>query len=97
MVKQVLILGGSGRIGCKVAADLLTHTSVNVTITGRNLKTGQLRSHELGERCRFVAIDLDNWQSLQAAISQSDLVIHCAGPEETGSLDTRASIINSDV
>lgn len=80
MTQQVLILGGSGRIGSKVAADLIAHTSVQVTIAGRNLTTGVQLSEQLGNRVQFVAIDLSNISTLQEAISRSDLVIHCAGP-----------------
>jgi saccharopine dehydrogenase-like NADP-dependent oxidoreductase len=88
MEKQVLILGGSGRIGRSVAADLLNHTSATITIAGRALEAGQktmqMLLQTIGEtvmqRCRFVPISLDDCKSLQEAIIQSDLVIHCAGP-----------------
>lgn len=80
MTQQVLILGGSGRIGSKVAADLIAHTSVEITIAGRNITTGAEVSRQLGERVRFCAIDLSAVSQLKEAISRSDLVIHCAGP-----------------
>lgn len=88
MTQQVLILGGSGRIGSQVAVDLLIRTTVNVMIAGRNLETGQqacqLLINSIGEtvaeRCQFVPINLDDLKGLQDAIAQSDLVIHCAGP-----------------
>lgn len=80
MTQQVLILGGSGRIGSQVAVDLLTYTSAQITIAGRNLKIGQRVSQSLGNRCQFLSIDLDKRELLQDAIAQSDLVIHCAGP-----------------
>lgn len=86
MTQQVLILGGSGRIGSRVAADLLQHTLATVVIAGRNLEAGKralrmLHSIEdtFVQRCCFVPIDLENWSELQTAIAQSDLVIHCAG------------------
>lgn len=84
MTQQVLILGGSGRIGSKVAADLIAHTSAHITIAGRNLSKGvQINEHlnqQLGERTQFVATDLADLPRLQEAISRADLVIHCAGP-----------------
>ncbi len=80
MTQQVLILGGSGRIGSQVAVDLLTHTSAQITIAGRNLKIGQRVSQLLGNRCQFLSIDLDKPELLQGAVAQSSLVIHCAGP-----------------
>lgn len=35
MIKQVLILGGRGRIGSSIATDLLQHTQAEITVTGR--------------------------------------------------------------
>ncbi|MBD1844082.1 saccharopine dehydrogenase NADP-binding domain-containing protein [Cyanobacteria bacterium FACHB-63] len=80
MTKQVLILGGTGRVGSKVAADLIAHTDAEITIAGRNLLTGAQVSQQLGERVKFSAIDLSAAAVLKGAIAQSDLVIHCAGP-----------------
>lgn len=87
MTQQVLILGGSGRIGRQVAADLLAHTAVNITIAGRNSDAMQKASQALNnaqgtvtQRCQFIRISLDEQEDLQNAIAQSDLVIHCAGP-----------------
>ena len=77
--KKVLILGGLGRIGRQVAADLLNHTDAAVTVTGRQLPT----TEDLSFFPRFVDViklDLAVDQTLMAAIRQQDLVIHCAGP-----------------
>lgn len=80
MTEQVLILGGSGRVGSKVAADLLTHTQVHVTIAGRNPTKGEHKSDLLGDRVNFLTIDLADQKVLQDAISQANVVVHCAGP-----------------
>lgn len=80
MASQVLILGGTGRIGRQIAADLLTHTAVQITLSGRNLGVGNQLSQQLGNRCRFLPFDLEDWVHLRDSIAQSDLVIHCAGP-----------------
>lgn len=80
MTQHVLILGGTGRIGRKIAADLLAHTEAQVTITGRAPDVGIKLRQQLGDRCRFAPIDLNDWICLLDSISQSDLVIHCAGP-----------------
>lgn len=80
MTKQVLILGGSGRIGSKVAEDLIAHTSAEIAIAGRNPITGNETCQRLGERAKFKAIDLTAPSDLRSTISQSDLVVHCAGP-----------------
>jgi saccharopine dehydrogenase-like NADP-dependent oxidoreductase len=88
MTQKVLILGGSGRIGSQVAADLLAHTAVDVILAGRTLEAGQKVCQALNNtiagatqpRCRFIALNLNDWRALQPEIAQSDLVIHCAGP-----------------
>lgn len=80
MAKHVLIVGGSGRIGSSVAADLLAHTSAEIVITGRNTLAGVQVRDRLGTRVQFLGLDLSDRENLTAAISGSDLVIHCAGP-----------------
>lgn len=75
MSKRVLILGGRGRIGSSVARDIVTHTQASVTITGRTPATSKN-----DERFQFLELDLAEDNKLRAAISNSDLVVHCAGP-----------------
>lgn len=80
MTAQVLILGGSGRIGSSVAADLVAHTQAEITITGRSSALGTLISDRLGSQVRFLTLDLADSDHLRQAIASSNLVIHCAGP-----------------
>jgi saccharopine dehydrogenase-like NADP-dependent oxidoreductase len=80
MTNRVLIIGGSGRIGSSVAADLVDHTQAEITITGRNPVTGNAVSSNLGSQVQFLALDLADKELLQEAIAQSQIVIHCAGP-----------------
>jgi saccharopine dehydrogenase-like NADP-dependent oxidoreductase len=77
MKNHVLILGGRGRIGRSVAEDLFKYTQTEITITGRS---PQIEKFDLGERGHFLRLDLADVDNLRTAISQSDLVIHCAGP-----------------
>ncbi|MEM6252737.1 MAG: saccharopine dehydrogenase NADP-binding domain-containing protein [Cyanobacteria bacterium P01_D01_bin.156] len=74
--KRVLIIGGSGRIGRSVAADLLCHTDVTMTLTGRRYQP----TFELSSRQRYQSLSLEDHPALQQAIAAHDLVIHCAGP-----------------
>jgi saccharopine dehydrogenase-like NADP-dependent oxidoreductase len=80
MEKQVLIIGGRGRIGRCVAADLMTHTSADITITGRNPDPPIPSTDQARSRIRYVALDLLDYDKLRKAIANSHLVIHCAGP-----------------
>lgn len=79
-MERVLILGGSGRIGHAVAADLVQHTQAQITITGRNLSKGAQVAAHLGSNVEFLALDLADQAGLSAAIASASLVIHCAGP-----------------
>ena len=80
MTDRILIVGGTGRIGSSVAQDLVSHTSAEITITGRQPATGRLINSEIGSQVQFLALDLADQEGLQKAIASHNLVIHCAGP-----------------
>ncbi|MBD2065747.1 saccharopine dehydrogenase NADP-binding domain-containing protein [Funiculus sociatus GB2-A5] len=80
MTEQVLILGGSGRIGSSVAADLVAHTQAQVILTGRHEAAGMSVTQELGSKVKFLGLDLADDSVLRDAIASCNLVIHCAGP-----------------
>ena len=72
MVKKVLVLGGQGRIGSRVAQDIATHTNAEVIVTGRTQKNLDTNN--------FLALDLTDVAALKEAIAPCALVVHCAGP-----------------
>ena len=76
MTQKVLVIGGGGRIGRSVAADILTHTAAQVTVTGRRAAA----SFTLQNNQRYQPLNLDNEPAVEKAIAQHDLTIHCAGP-----------------
>ena len=78
MSQKVLIIGGRGRIGRSAATDILTHTSAQVTITGRNAD----KHTDLNPKsnCTFQSLFLEDEAAVENAISAHDLIIHCAGP-----------------
>ncbi len=80
MTARVLIIGGRGRIGSSVAADLIAHTEAQVTITSRKLATGTAVSQHLGAKADLLVLDLAEEEKLSEAIASADLVIHSAGP-----------------
>lgn len=80
MTDRILIIGGTGRIGSSVAQDLATHTSSEITITGRQLTGKTQSSLSLGSNVQFLALDLADLEGLKNAIASHNLVIHCAGP-----------------
>jgi len=79
-MERVLILGGSGRIGRSVAADLVAHTQAEITLASRDPQVGIPVAEHLGPQVSFLALDLGEQTNLQRAIAASSLVIHCAGP-----------------
>lgn len=79
MASNVLILGGSGRIGRSVATDLLRHTDVTMTLTGRRSQP----EFKLQSRQRYQCLPLVDLAQVRNAIAHHDLVIHCAGPFRT--------------
>lgn len=70
------MIGGSGRIGRAIAADLLAHTDAALTLTGRRAQPG----FKLQSRQRYLSLPLADEAAVEAAIAAHDLVIHCAGP-----------------
>jgi saccharopine dehydrogenase-like NADP-dependent oxidoreductase len=78
--EQVLVVGGRGRVGRGVVADLLAHTQAQVTITGRSLELERDLHSYPADRVRFLKLDLTEQEKLQTAIASHNLVIHCAGP-----------------
>lgn len=77
---RVMILGGMGKIGRSIAADLLAHTNAHIMLTGRTAPRGDRQQSPLGSRSRFLCLDLAETDRLTALVDSVDLVIHCAGP-----------------
>ena len=81
LMRSIIIVGGTGRIGSTVAAHLLSlHPDVQVTVTGRDRSRGLRLVSELGERARFKAVDREDARALRSLIDGAALVIHAAGP-----------------
>ncbi|NJL35894.1 MAG: KR domain-containing protein [Leptolyngbyaceae cyanobacterium SM1_4_3] len=81
MTEQVLVIGGQGRIGSSVAADLVNHTQADIIVTGRSdTFKGESISRQFGSRVRFLQLELADQGKLKRAIAQSKIVVHCAGP-----------------
>lgn len=74
MNKKVLVIGGSGRIGNRVARDIARHTDAEITVTSRN------RQKQVSSKFNFLSLDLADREKIAKAIASTDLVVHCAGP-----------------
>lgn len=75
---KVLVIGGRGRIGRSAATDILTHTSAQVTVTGRN--AGNTAKTNYGPNRTFQSLSLEDEAAVESAIASHDLIVHCAGP-----------------
>ncbi|KAH9617276.1 hypothetical protein KSS87_009637 [Heliosperma pusillum] len=78
---RVLILGGTGRVGGSTAIALSQFSpGLRIDVGGRNREKGEEMTKKLGEKSKFVEIDLNNVDALEAALEDVDLVVHTAGP-----------------
>jgi saccharopine dehydrogenase-like NADP-dependent oxidoreductase len=77
MTQQVLLLGGLGRIGSRVAQDLIVHTDAILILAGRR-DAGEVGLEH--PRQRYLTLDVADGEGLRQTIANCDLVIHAAGP-----------------
>lgn len=79
--RKILITGGYGFLGANVARDLLKHTDANVIVLSRSQNEAAhnyiLNKGDEG-RLQFLKGDITNKDSLQTALTSSDIVIHAA-------------------
>lgn len=87
--KQVLVVGGSGRVGGSVVTQLLKHGAA-VTVGGTRLESFESSKRRWfnlfptidATRIEFTKVDRENADSLSAVLKSKkfDLVVHTAGP-----------------
>jgi NAD(P)-dependent dehydrogenase (short-subunit alcohol dehydrogenase family) len=80
MSRTILVLGGYGTTGSRIAELLLSETDANVVIAGRRLAEAKTLAERLGkrakpERARAVLADVDDFALLTHAFQGTDLVI----------------------
>ncbi|KAL9248348.1 hypothetical protein vseg_021680 [Gypsophila vaccaria] len=78
---RVLILGGTGRVGGSTAFALSQLSpELQIVVGGRNREKGAEVTKKLGEKSKFVEVDINNADSLNAVLEDVHLVVHTAGP-----------------
>ncbi|MGL5807376.1 MAG: saccharopine dehydrogenase family protein, partial [Xenococcaceae cyanobacterium] len=80
MVNRVLIIGGRGRVGSSVAADLTKHIDTQIVLSGRTSDSIAHLKQNIDPRLEYQVLELADRSSLTEAIAAVDLVVHCAGP-----------------
>ncbi len=73
-MKKVIVMGGTGFLGQKLALKLYS-LGQDVTVVGRNLIVGD-RLQQLG--LKFLPVDITNSDKILSEISQQEDVFHCA-------------------
>ncbi|TYI73587.1 hypothetical protein E1A91_D07G139400v1 [Gossypium mustelinum] len=78
---RVLVLGGTGRVGGSTATALSKLCpDLRIVVGGRNREKGAAMVATLGKNSEFAEVNINNKDSLEAALSDVDLVVHAAGP-----------------
>lgn len=78
MEKTVVVLGGSGIFGSRIAGALAQTPGLRVRVAGRNAERGRETARRVG--AEFVRCDLADPGSLRLGLEGADLVVHAAGP-----------------
>ncbi|NOZ60408.1 MAG: KR domain-containing protein [Calditrichaeota bacterium] len=97
MINKMLILGGYGNTGAKIAAQLLRHSRVKLILAGRNKIKAEKLAAQLNQRYgsrRVTAalVDAENFDQLFQTMRQVDLVIVAASVIDNIGKVARAAI-----
>jgi saccharopine dehydrogenase-like NADP-dependent oxidoreductase len=75
-VSRILVLGGSGEMGSAAVADLVERTDHEVTIGDIRADAAEALLRRLGAPRRVVRVDVDDPDSLAAALAGADVVLN---------------------
>jgi saccharopine dehydrogenase-like NADP-dependent oxidoreductase len=75
-VARILVLGGSGEMGSAAVADLVERTDHEVSIGDIRVDAAHALLDRLGAPDRVVQVDVDDRESLAAALTQTDVVLN---------------------
>jgi saccharopine dehydrogenase-like NADP-dependent oxidoreductase len=95
---RVLLLGSTGVIGRRVAAELArTEEVTDLIVGGRNYETLRRSTSLLGENTRAALLDLEDDALLGTACVQADVVVNCCGPAHLTELPAASAAIEAGV
>jgi Saccharopine dehydrogenase NADP binding domain len=93
---RVLLLGGTGIVGRRVAAELVRIKEVSdLIIGGRNYEKLHRSTSLLGDKARAALLDLEDDIVLGAACVQADVVVNCCGPAHLTELPAAGAAIEA--
>jgi hypothetical protein len=95
---RVLLLGGTGIVGRRVAAELTRNKEVtDLILGGRNYETLHRSTSLLGDKARAALLELEDDVVLSAACVQADVVVNCCGPAHLTELPAAGAAIEAGV
>src|SRR5512133_2431074 len=81
--KDILIVGGSGMVGRKIAAELAPNYPNRIVIAGRDAKKAAQVASEIGYGVRVHLMDVENRSSVDAVMPEAGNVISCVVQRKT--------------
>lgn len=93
MINGILIVGGTGTIGRRLAKNLAPDYPNRVIVAARNIEKARELAAELGQGVRARRVDVGDRSSVDAALADVGVVMSCVAQLETPSL-LLASIAN---
>lgn len=95
MVKRVLIIGGYGNFGQRIAKQLATESTIQLIIAGRNMEKAQALSSKLKAYHSVEYAQLDIFKHLSETLSKikPDIVVHTSGPYQEQGYDVAQACI----
>ncbi|MFD8495792.1 saccharopine dehydrogenase NADP-binding domain-containing protein [Amycolatopsis sp. NPDC059657] len=83
---SILIVGGYGVVGSRIAADLATDFPDGVVVAGRNQERADARAAEIGHGVRGRRIDITQPATIDAALENVSIAVNCIDQPERGLL-----------
>jgi len=86
-VKEIIVLGGYGRVGRQCVNELVETTRARVVVAGRNIQLAERFASEYGERTRAAYANAADPRTLQSLIPGAAAVVSCCGSDRLAALD----------
>jgi saccharopine dehydrogenase-like NADP-dependent oxidoreductase len=95
---RVLVLGATGIVGRRVAAELARRDEVtDLIIGGRDHEKLHRAASLLGDKARAALVDLEDAALLEPACAQADVVVNCCGPAHLTELPAARAAVEAGV
>ena len=79
---RVLIVGGYGDVGRRIAAALASDVQLHLIVAGRDHRKARSLASQLGKRARALQLDVHDREAVVSAVADSDLIVCCVDQRE---------------